>query len=87
MKTKIKELTNKYTVIEEIVTKEVLFYRELTALLNKHSKENDSNTPCYILATYLINCLNAFNLGVNNRNQWHDSFSNTDTIEKHINEN
>jgi hypothetical protein len=33
---------------------------DLTGLLNKHSRENISNTPDYILATYLMACLDAF---------------------------
>lgn len=36
------------------------FQNELQALLNKHSLENDSDTPDYILATYLGRCLDAF---------------------------
>lgn len=47
------------------------FRRELIALLNKHSKENFSNTPDFILADYLINCLNAFNLTTNRRTEWY----------------
>lgn len=39
--------------------------RELSALLNKHSAENESNTPDFILARYLMTCLNAFNTANN----------------------
>lgn len=33
------------------------FKEELASLINKHSLENGSNTPDYILAEYLVNCL------------------------------
>ena len=43
------------------------FEQALMDLINRYSKENDSNTPDYILAKYLISCLNAFNTAVNSR--------------------
>jgi len=43
------------------------FQKELESLLNKYSQENASNTPDYILANYLITCLNAFDCAVNER--------------------
>ena len=33
--------------------KESQFQKELTALINEYSKENDSDTPDFILARYL----------------------------------
>lgn len=33
------------------------FQEELTSLINKNSIENESNTPDFILAEYLIACL------------------------------
>lgn len=47
------------------------FQKELCSLLNKHSKENESNTPDFILAEYLIGCLKVFNESVNNRQIWY----------------
>jgi len=35
------------------------FQRELAALINKHSIENETNTPDFILAIYLNDCLNS----------------------------
>lgn len=49
------------------------FAKELMSLLNRHSKENESNTPDFILAEYLIGCLKAFNESVNNRQIWYKS--------------
>jgi len=49
------------------VTSEKTFFSELSELLNRYSKENDSNTPDCVLAQYLGDCLRAFNLAVNTR--------------------
>lgn len=37
------------------------FEQELTMLLNKHGMEAESNTNDYILARYLVACLDNFN--------------------------
>lgn len=49
--------------------------QELTALLNRHSVENASNTPDYILAQYLLACLTAFTTAMQQRDTWlgHDA--------------
>ena len=47
------------------------FRRELTAVINKHSKENGSDTPDFILADYLINCLNTFDKALDMRSDWY----------------
>jgi hypothetical protein len=39
--------------------------------INATSSENGSNTPDFILAEYLINCLNAFDVAVNRRAEWY----------------
>jgi hypothetical protein len=44
---------------------------ELTALLNKHSRENISNTPDFILAYYLLDCLSAFDKATLQRDDWY----------------
>ena len=43
------------------------FEKELEQLINCHSKENESNTPDFILAQYLSACLIAFNMAVQQR--------------------
>lgn len=48
------------------------FLMELEQLINKHSQENRSNTPDFILAEYLNDCLRYFNIAVNAREMWHD---------------
>lgn len=47
------------------------FEGELCSLINKFSKENDSNTPDFILRNYLVECLNAFNKATNRRTDWY----------------
>lgn len=47
------------------------FRQELTALINACSLENLSNTPDYMLANYLIDCLHAYNAAVRNRDHWY----------------
>ena len=45
------------------------FEKRLKELINEYCMENDSNTPDYILATYLVNCLNAFNIALEQRDE------------------
>lgn len=47
------------------------FRKELTSLINRYSRENGSNTPDFILATFLISCLKAFDEAVNTRKDWY----------------
>jgi hypothetical protein len=37
------------------------FKKELQELINRHSMENASNTPDFILMAYIQECLDAFN--------------------------
>ena len=43
------------------------FKQELEKLINKHSVENESNTPDYILANFISGCLKAYADAVNSR--------------------
>jgi len=38
--------------------------KDLAEVLNKHSADNDAETPDYILAVYLVSCLKAFKRAV-----------------------
>lgn len=51
------------------------FQKELQSLLNSKSMENGSNTPDFILAKYLIDCLEAYEKATNRRNEWYKSDS------------
>ncbi len=44
---------------------------DLKTLLNKYSQENASNTPDFILAAYLLGCLENFNQTVQAREVWY----------------
>ena len=46
------------------------FEGKLTDLINEYSKENDSDTPDYILAQYLSDCLTAFTRISRARDKW-----------------
>ena len=46
-------------------------FDKLTALLNKFSEENGSDTPDYVLASFLIGCLKELNLAVNRREMFY----------------
>jgi hypothetical protein len=43
---------------------------EIRAVLNSNSAENGSNTPDFILAEYLMQCLETYNTFVIKRGQW-----------------
>lgn len=47
------------------------FEQQLSDLINHHSKENESNTPDWVLANYLIGCLASFNMAVQRRENWY----------------
>jgi len=46
------------------------FNEELRSLINRRSRENISNTPDFILAEYLLTCLEAFESASNAREKW-----------------
>jgi len=47
------------------------FKQELQTLLNKHSRENVSNTPDFILANYMLRSLEAYEEAIGTREQWY----------------
>lgn len=47
------------------------FERELTALLNRFSQENDSNTPDFILAAFIADSLLAWTTACRAREDWY----------------
>ena len=47
------------------------FRKEIEAIINRHSKENGSNTPDFILAQFLEECLMLFDKTVRQREIWH----------------
>lgn len=47
------------------------FEKQLEDLINRHSRENGSDTPDFILAAYLERCLLNFNETVTRRTAWY----------------
>jgi hypothetical protein len=47
------------------------FEQDLTAVLNRYSQENASDTPDFILASFLIGCLEQWNRCVGRRERWY----------------
>ena len=46
---------------------------EMASLLNKYSIENNSDTPDFILAEYLLDCLSAWEHATAKRDRWFKS--------------
>lgn len=60
-----------YLASPTMSAEEVTFEKGLAVLINKHSKENESNTPDWLLAQYLLTCLAAFNTAIQQRETWY----------------
>jgi len=58
-----------------------LFNKELTQLINKYSKENNSGTPDFILATYLDGCLKLWEMSIQHREKWYGRSLNVNSNE------
>ena len=50
---------------------ETQFEKDLAELINRYSKENESDTPDFILARYMNSVLENFNAAINDREQWY----------------
>jgi hypothetical protein len=50
---------------------ETALRREIQTAINRNSAENGSNTPDFLLAEFLTDCLTAFDRGVNARDRWY----------------
>ncbi len=48
------------------------FEKALSDLLNTHCMENLSNTPDFLLAEYMVDCLSAFEKASLRREKWYD---------------
>jgi predicted HAD superfamily Cof-like phosphohydrolase len=51
------------------------FLRELESLINRHSLEGGSNTPDFVLASYLKSCLATWDLHTQERDRWYGNRS------------
>ncbi|MFA5766440.1 MAG: hypothetical protein WC919_00765 [Candidatus Paceibacterota bacterium] len=55
----------------QIIPREPTFQEELSQLINRYSLENGSNTPDFLLALYLQQCLSTFNDVMRKREDWY----------------
>ncbi len=53
------------------------FYEELETLINKYCIESRSNTPDFLLANYLCDCLNAFHALMEGRDKFNSTVAQT----------
>ena len=49
------------------------FEKELTKIINIYCMENQSDTPDFILAQYLMKCIEIFNETTNKRKEWYEN--------------
>lgn len=47
------------------------FREDLAEVINRHSRENGSDTPDFILADYMANCLRIWDEAVSAREVWY----------------
>lgn len=53
------------------MTKQSRLRKDIEQSINKHSIENGSDTPDFILAEYLTDCLRAFDKATIRREEWY----------------
>jgi len=53
------------------MTKQSRLRKDIEQAINKHSIENGSDTPDFILAEYLTDCLRAFDKATVRRGEWY----------------
>lgn len=56
--------------LEEVLAGKRTFENELRELINKYSKENDSDTPDFLLQEFLSDSLDAYSKTVKKRDEW-----------------
>ncbi len=66
---------------------DLTFEQELAALINKYSLENESNTPDFVLALFLKNCLAAFSHTITLRDNWNGAENKPAKVEDPFNQN
>lgn len=57
-------------LVEQMKQQASEFRVNLTSLLNTYSCENGSDTPDFVLAGYILRCLNNFDLTTIEREKW-----------------
>ncbi len=69
---RIQLLGNDYEFILHIELESSTFKKELAELINRYSLESGSDTPDFILANYLSNCLVNFDDIIKERDKWYN---------------
>lgn len=62
-------------------TQQETFQQELSSLINRHSLENGSNTPDFVLANFLQDTLKVYEKAVKARDDWYNRWSSFGEIE------
>lgn len=62
----------RYRVVVENKAKRQAMVRDIATVINKHSRENGSNTPDFILAEMMMTCLEAFEAASLRREKWYN---------------
>ncbi len=70
MENTVEQVDSDVTDSEQAYYNKQRFMEELESLINRFSIENKSNTPDFILALFLIRCLNAFESTSIHREKW-----------------
>lgn len=60
-----------YLKLKQYEAKRKVFVEKLAKLINEFSLENGSDTPDFILADYLADCLVSFNVTLQERKKWY----------------
>ena len=62
---------NEREKVDEVVEERVNLEKAVEELINIESRENESNTPDFILAEFMVRCLDAFEIASNRREVWY----------------
>ena len=60
-----------FPIPDDVIEERPTFIKALEGLINSYSKENGSDTPDFILADYLTQCLQTFDNVLQAREQWY----------------
>jgi hypothetical protein len=64
-------IASKENPYKDQAKEETTFVKELEHTINRYSQENGSNTPDFVLAEFLQDCLNAWNKACRRREEWY----------------
>jgi len=64
--------------------KDSAFLKEVVEVINRHSMENTSNTPDFMLAEYLLGCLTVYENTVRSRDDWWGNHPKKTTEDIHV---